>query len=59
MRPIAELIPENTKMDIEKRKRWEQIFAFGDHQRDTSGMSEENLDKEIYEFRKSRTNSLK
>lgn len=53
MRSRSELIREAARMYIERKKRWEQIFAFGDNQKNKLGLSETDLDNEIHEFRKS------
>jgi len=41
-------------MYIERKKRWEQIFAFGDHQKNNINLSEADLENEIHKFRKSK-----
>ncbi|MBU1570951.1 MAG: ribbon-helix-helix domain-containing protein [Proteobacteria bacterium] len=54
MRSRSELIREAARMYIERKKRWEQIFAFGDHQKNKINLSEADLENEIHEFRKSK-----
>ena len=54
MRSRSELIREAARMYIERKARWEKIFAFGDQRHRAIGLSEEDLDQEIHEFRKSK-----
>ena len=56
-RSRSELIREAARMYIERKKRWEQIFAFGDQQAEKVGMSEKDIEAEIHEYRRSKRNS--
>jgi len=56
-RSRSELIREAARMYIERKKRWEQIFAFGDQQAEEVGMSEKDIEAEIHEYRRSKRNS--
>jgi metal-responsive CopG/Arc/MetJ family transcriptional regulator len=56
-RSRSELIREAARMYIERKKRWEQIFAFGDQQEEKTNISENDLEKEIHEYRRSKRNA--
>ena len=53
-RSRSELIREAARMYIERKKRWEQIFDFGDYQKNELRLDEAALENEIHEFRKLR-----
>jgi CopG family transcriptional regulator / antitoxin EndoAI len=55
-RSRSELIREAARMYIERKQRWAQIFAFGDQQKKKIDISQDNLEKEIHELRKSKRN---
>jgi metal-responsive CopG/Arc/MetJ family transcriptional regulator len=55
-RSRSELIREAARMYIERKKRWEQIFDFGDRQKKELRLTEADLENEIHEFRKSKRN---
>jgi len=56
-RSRSELIREAARMYIERKKRWAQIFAFGDQQEGKISISESDLEKEIHEYRRSKRNA--
>jgi len=53
-RSRSELIREAARMYIQRKERWEQIFAFGDRQKDKMDISEGALENEIHEYRRSK-----
>lgn len=53
-RSRSELIREAARMYIEKKKRWEKIFSFGDSVQNQAGITVENLDQEIHKLRNSK-----
>lgn len=55
-RSRSELIREAARMYIERKRRWEQIFAFGDRQKNKLRLTEADLENEIHEFRKAKRN---
>jgi CopG family transcriptional regulator/antitoxin EndoAI len=50
-RSRSELIREAARMYIERKKRWDQIFAFGNSKKDIIGIKEEDLENIIHDFR--------
>ena len=46
-RSRSELIREAARMYIEKKRRWNQIFEFGEKQTRKKGITETNIVKEI------------
>lgn len=53
-RSRSELIREAARMYIEKKKRWEKIFSFGDSVQNQAGITVESLDQEIHKLRNSK-----
>jgi CopG family transcriptional regulator / antitoxin EndoAI len=55
-RTRSELIREAARMYIERKKRLDKIFAFGDNQQNKINLPEDQLDQEIHNFRKLKRN---
>ena len=53
-RSRSELIREAARMYIERKQRWNKIFAFGDIKKSESSVAEADLEDEIHQFRKSK-----
>jgi CopG family transcriptional regulator / antitoxin EndoAI len=51
-RSRSELIREAARMYIERKKRWKDIFAFGDRQASRRMFGEEDVGREIRAYRK-------
>ena len=51
-RSRSELIREAARIYIERKQRWNKIFAFGDMKRSESPITEADLEDEIHRFRK-------
>ncbi len=51
-RTRSELIREAARMYIERKKRLDKMFAFGDFQLKNSNIKEDQLDNEIHKYRK-------
>ncbi len=50
-RSRSELIREAARMYIERKKRWKSIFAFGEKQVKSLGLSEADVENEIKTYR--------
>lgn len=50
-RSRSELIREAARMYIERKKKWKDIFAFGQSQSRRRGLKEEDIEKEILAYR--------
>jgi metal-responsive CopG/Arc/MetJ family transcriptional regulator len=50
-RTRSELIREAARIYIEKKRKWENIFAFGDRQANHLGLVEEDITAEIEKYR--------
>jgi len=50
-RSRSELIREAARMYIEKKNKWDQIFAFGDSTKNNIKISENNLENTIHNYR--------
>jgi CopG family transcriptional regulator / antitoxin EndoAI len=50
-RTRSELIREAARLYIEKKRRWEQIFAFGDLQVKNASYAENELDALVHNYR--------
>lgn len=53
-RSRSELIREAARMYIERKKRLDKMFAFGDFQQQKTTITENQLDIEIHKFRKAK-----
>ena len=53
-RSRSELIREAARMYIERKKRWKDIFVFGEKQVRRLRLSERNVESEIGAYRKSK-----
>ncbi len=53
-RSRSELIREAARLYIERKKRWEQLFSFGDRQKKLVKVRKDNLEKTIHEYRRSK-----
>jgi len=53
-RTRSELIREAARMYIERKNRWKNIFEYGSKVAEENGLTEEDVMKEISEYRKSR-----
>ena len=51
-RSRSELIREAARLYIERKKKWKDIFAFGQLQNRQRGLKEEDIEKEIQAYRK-------
>lgn len=51
MRTRSELIREAARLYIEKKEKWEKIFAFGTKQAERLGFKEQDITEEIHKFR--------
>ncbi len=50
-RTRSDLLREAARMYIERKKRWEQIFSYGDNQKKTVNIPEPELQNEIHQYR--------
>jgi CopG family transcriptional regulator / antitoxin EndoAI len=55
-RSRSELIREAARMYIERKKRWDKIFTFGEDQKKKIKISEGDLENEIHKLRRSKRN---
>lgn len=53
-RSRSELIREAARMYIERKKRWKDIFAFGEMQSTQLALKENGIEKEIRAYRKAK-----
>jgi len=53
-RSRSELIREAARMYIERKKRWKDIFVFGEKQAGRLGLSEHDVESEIGTYRRSK-----
>ena len=54
-RTRSELIREAARIYIERKKKWESIFAYGESLSSKYGFTEEDVSKEIEKYRKQKT----
>ncbi len=54
-RSRSELIREAARLYVERRNRWDQIFALGEATARSKGLSERNVAEEIQAHRRSKT----
>jgi metal-responsive CopG/Arc/MetJ family transcriptional regulator len=55
-RTRSELIREAARIYIEKKKKWESIFAYGESISSKYNFSENDVNEEIQEYRKNKLN---
>lgn len=53
-RSRSELIREAARLYIRRQKQWEDVFALGDRQASTLGLTESDVSREIRNVRKQR-----
>jgi len=53
-RSRSELIREAARLYIERKKRWKDVFAFGEKQVRRLGLTESDVDSEIGVYRRSK-----
>ena len=53
-RTRSELIREAARLYIERKKRWKDVFAFGEKQVRRLGLTESDVDSEIRVYRRSK-----
>ena len=53
-RSRSELIREAARMYIERKRRWRDIFNFGEEQSQKLGLTEKDIEREIRSYRKRR-----
>lgn len=53
-RSRSELIREAARMYIDKKKKWESIFAFATHHAQTIGLTEKDVAHEVAAYRRSK-----
>ena len=58
-RTRSELIREAARMYIERKKKWESIFAYGESLSTQYGFTEEDVNKEIEKHRKEKKQKVK
>jgi len=51
-RSRSELIREAARMYIERKKRWEQIFIYGDYRNQLTKITEKEIESEIHNYRR-------
>jgi metal-responsive CopG/Arc/MetJ family transcriptional regulator len=51
-RTRSELIREAARMYIERKKKWESIFAYGESLSSKYGFTEQDVNEEIQQYRK-------
>jgi metal-responsive CopG/Arc/MetJ family transcriptional regulator len=56
-RSRSELIREAARQYIERKKRWEQIFSIGENQAREKDIQEEDVFKEIHDYREEKSNT--
>jgi metal-responsive CopG/Arc/MetJ family transcriptional regulator len=56
-RTRAELINEAARIYIERKKRWENIFAYGESISAEYGFTEDDVNEEIKKYREERQNN--
>lgn len=55
-RSRSELIREAARSYIERKRKWNRIFTFAEEQAAQKGVTAEDIDKEIAEYRKEKQN---
>jgi len=58
-RTRSELIREAARIYIERKKKWESIFAYGESLASKYGFTEEDVNNEIQNYRKKEKQSAK
>ena len=58
-RTRSELIREAARLYIERKKKWESIFAYGESLSSNYGFTEEDANKEIENYRKEKKQKAK
>ena len=58
-RTRSELIREAARMYIEKKKKWESIFAYGESLSSKYKFTEHDLNEEIQKYKKEKTRKMK
>lgn len=58
-RTRSELIREAARIYIERKKKWESIFAYGESIASKYGFTEEDVNEEIKKYRKEKKQKVK